>query len=762
MRKHQTAIFCSVLIPVFLLFSAFGIVYRHYSNVIDRHMEGGPFADAVNIYGAPLVVSDGDAVDAADLESELHLAGYRYTGSGSAVEVVPQDGVPVRIVFGPKQISLIEMNGRDIKTWTLGAPLLANLSAGREKRQMVTFQQIPKVLVNAVSSIEDKHFFTHEGLDIARIVKAAYVDFRDRRKEQGASTLTMQLVRDLYLDPDKRWKRKLAEAMMTIHLEREWPKQKIFETYANEVYLGRQSSYSIHGFAEGAEVFFGKHLADLSLPEAATLAGMVQRPSYFNPYHNPEATTERRNLVLSLMRANRYIDEDEYRAAVDAPLNVSGQQVHEDPYGTSYFLDLVTDDLENIEKGDLPDSGGVRTTIDLDLQRAASEAISDGMVEVDKMLAAKYAKTGVKAEAALIAIDPHMGEIKAVVGGRDYARSQLNRILAKRPPGSVFKPFVYAAAMDTAVDGGNRTFTPASMVNDSPATFGSGRYAYQPANFKNESFGTITFRQALAKSDNIAAVKVAQEVGYDNVVAMARRCGLKDEIKPTPSVALGTYVVTPLEIAGAYTAFANGGMWVKPHIIEADASDAHQADVHQAMDPRVAYLMVSMLQEVLRSGTAASVRSRGFLLPAAGKTGTSHDGWFAGFTSNLLCVVWVGFDNYQELDLEGAKSALPIWTEFMKKATQLGRYRNAQEFPMPDGIDTVKICNSSGKLATDFSTDTRNEVFISGTQPTELCDTVVPPPAPLPASNAVSNLLLSPVPAPAADPPSAPVEPSQP
>ena len=664
LRRHQTAVFCSVLIPFGLLTAASITAYFHYSKIIDLHMQGGPFADAVNVYGAPLPGKDADA---------LRQAGYSFTTSGSTI-----------------------------------VPLLTNLSAGREKRELVTFDQIPRVLVNAVSSVEDKRFFRHDGIDVPRMVKAAYVDFRDRRKAQGASTLTMQLVRDLYLDKDKKWKRKIAEAMMTIHLEREWSKEKIFDTYANEVYLGRQGPYSIHGFAEGAEVYFGKHLADLTLPEAATLAGMVQRPSYLNPWRNPRATQERRDLVISLMRANRYITAAQCEAAINTPLAINGHASGDDLYGTSYFLDLVMDDLENIQKEEGSDRS-VNTTIDLNLQRDATEAIQAGMAEVDK-------RTGRKAEAALIAIDPHTGEIKAVVGGRDYARSQLNRVLAKRPPGSVFKPFVYATAMDSAINGASQTFTPASMVDDSPQAFGS----YQPANFRNESFGNLTFRQALAKSDNVAAVKVAEMVGYGNVVAMARRAGLNGNIQPTPSVALGTYDVTPLEMAGAYTVFANGGAFVKPHIVADDSPVTHQA-----MDPRVAYLITSMMQEVLRTGTGAGVRSRGFVQPAAGKTGTSHDGWFAGFTSNLLCVVWVGFDDYKELGLEGAKSALPIWTAFMKKAAH-----NGKEFPMPAGIESATICNRSGKLAGDYCTDTRNEVFIAGTQPVDKCDVDLPLPLP--------------------------------
>jgi penicillin-binding protein 1B len=304
----------------------------------------------------------------------------------------------------------------------------------------------------------------------------------------------------------------------------------------------------------------------------------------------------------------------------------------------------------------------------------------------------------------------------------------MNRIFAKRPPGSVFKPFVYAAAMNTGIEGGDNILTPASTVDDEPTTFVFDNKTYRPANFHNEFFGTLTLRQALAKSDNVAAVKVAQMVGYSAVVSMARQAGLNGDIQPTPAVALGSYAVTPFEMAGAYTAFANGGMWVKPQVVSrvqnADGETIHkgQSEARQAMDPRVAYLMTNMLEEVMRSGTATGVRTRGFTLPAAGKTGTSHDGWFAGFTSQLLCIVWVGFDDYRELNLEGAKSALPIWTEFMKKAARLGTYRNAREFPRPSGVRSAKICLESGKLAGDLCTKTTTEVFIVGTEPQDKCD----------------------------------------
>jgi penicillin-binding protein 1B len=723
--RHRQAILLSVAIPLALIGIGATLAYRHYSALIDAQLEGGPFQDAANIYGAPFVISEGDSLSEAELANDLSLAGYTagtggkprtFAESRDEVLAAPAEGGSAIVFFTGDKVSRIAVNGATVKTWSAGAPLLTSLTASREKRHMVSFGEIPRELVDAVTAAEDKHFFKHRGLDMPRIVKAAYVDFRDHRKEQGASTLTMQLVRGLWLHPEKKWKRKVAEAIMTIHLERKWSKEKIFETYANEVYLGREAAYSIHGFAEGSRAFFGKPLSELTLPQAAMLAGMVQRPSYFNPFRNPDRTKERRDLVLYLMKANGFISADAYRDAVDAPLGVVAQEKDDDALGTSYFLDLVTDELQNSsnEKEPTPD---VYTTIDLNLQKAAREAIDTGMAQVDRLLAGRYAKTKSRAEAALIAIDPHTGEIKAIIGGRDYTKSQLNRAMAKRPPGSVFKPFVYAAAMNTGIEGGQQIFTPASTVDDSPTVFHFGRQTYTPANFKNESYGTLTLRQALAKSDNVAAVKVAQSVGFDQVVAMARRAGLNDDIKPTPSVALGSYAVTPMEIVGAYTPFANNGMWVKPHILANESSDSHLA-----MDPRVAYLMTNLLEEVMRTGTAAGVRSGGFILPAAGKTGTSHDGWFAGFTSELLCVVWVGFDDYQELDLEGAKSALPIWTEFMKRAAKLSPYRDAKEFVNPGGVDSVKICNESGKLAGDLCTSTRSEVFISGTAPQDVCN----------------------------------------
>jgi penicillin-binding protein 1B len=384
---------------------------------------------------------------------------------------------------------------------------------------------------------------------------------------------------------------------------------------------------------------------------------------------------------------------------------------------------MMNDELQSTLGESAGEGHRVVATLDPQLQRAAENAARSGMEAVDKQLHL----TGTKPQVALIALDPRTGEIKALVGGRNYNQSQLNHVLASRQPGSVFKPFVYAAAIETALSGADKTFTPASLVTDEATTFTFGNETYQPRDFHGDFQGDVTLRTALAESLNIASVSLAQQVGYARVVRIAREAGLN--VQPTPSVALGAYEATPLDIAAAYTIFANHGMWVKPTTIQmvsaADGSvlNQHQPSVRAAIDPRVAYLTLSMMQEVLRSGTGASARSRGFALPAAGKTGTSRDGWFAGFTSELLCVVWVGFDDNHDLKLEGARSALPIWADFMKLAGQMAPYRAAHDFRAPSGVVTADICNDSGELAGSACPKVRSEFFIAGTEPTTMCTT---------------------------------------
>jgi len=722
--------------------------YAKYSRLIDQKLRAGPFANTSKIFAAPRLVAVGDASTAEEIAAALRRCGYsesRANAMGSfqlrpdgAIEIFPgpdsyfdQEAGVIKFAGGriSQIVSLRDNTGR--AQYQLEPQLITNLfDRNREKRRLVKFADIPKVLIDAVTSAEDKRFFQHQGFDPLRIVKAAYVDLKEGRKEQGASTLSQQLARNLWLEPDKRWTRKMAELLITLRLEQTLSKQQIFEDYANQTYLGRRGSFSINGFGEAAEAYFGKDIRQLTLPEAATLAGMIQRPGYYNPYRNPDRVRDRRNLVLSLMRQNDDITDREYALAVDSPLNLAkgASQSLDAPY----FVDQVNEFLQS-QFQDLDfqaSSFRVYTTLDLDLQRAATESIREGMQGVDELIRKQKRFKGEpipEAQCALIALDPHTGEIKALSGGRNYGASQLNHILAKRQPGSIFKPFVYTAALNTALEGGPRILTASTTVLDEPTTFWFDNRPYEPSNFKHEFYGTVTLRQAIAHSLNVATVKVGEMVGFDTVVELAKQAGLNYNIQPTPAVALGAYEVTPFEMAGAYTIFANQGVYVKPNFVSMVRAQngkdiyTNKTEERTVLDPRVAYLMTNLMEEVMRSGTAAGVRARGFGVPAAGKTGTSHDGWFAGYTSDLLCIVWVGFDDNRQLDLEGAHSALPIWTEFMKRALQYRAYRNARPFVAPDGIVSVEIDPESGMLATPYCPTTITEVYISGTQPVTAC-----------------------------------------
>ena len=741
-----------ILVVGVALFTVVGLgvftyYYSKYSRLIDDKLRAGPFVTTAKLFAAPQSVAVGDTITPGEIAAELHRSGYNESRSNptgyyqihpDSIEVFPgpdsyfdQEAGVIKFSKGKiSQITSLQDN-TSRNQYQLEPELITSLSGpNREKRRIVKFADIPKVVVDAITSAEDKRFFQHSGIDPIRIVKAVYVDLKEGRKEQGASTLSQQLARGFWLDQKKHWTRKLAEVIITLELEQKLSKEQIFEDYANMVYLGWRGSFEIHGFGEAAEAYFGKDLSQISLPEAATLAGIIQRPSKFNPYQFPERTRERRNIVLSLMHQNELINDRDYELAVNSPLTVARGAAQS--VDAPYFADLVDEALQSKFQDANFRSGGFRiyTTLDMNLQRAAAEAVRIGMQSVDEQIRKQRRFRGQpipEPQVALVALDPHTAEVKAVIGGRNYGVSQLNHALAKRQPGSIFKPFVYAAALNSAVQGGPHILTASTQVMDEPTTFWFDGKPYEPSNFKHEFHGMVTLREALAHSMNVATVKVAEMVGYDAVVEMANRAGMNYKIQPTPAVALGAYEITPIEAAGAYTIFSNQGSYVQPSFLnlvrtqDGQVIYKNQIEQKQVLDPRVAYLMTNLMEEVLRSGTAAAVRARGFTVPAAGKTGTSHDGWFAGFTSKLLCVVWVGFDDKRELNLEGAKSALPVWAEFMKRAHEHREYKNVTDFDAPPGIVSVQIDPLSGELATAACPKVRTEYFIEGTQPVQMC-----------------------------------------
>lgn len=729
---------------------AFVHYYNIYSKMIDARLRGGPYTTTARIFAAPTSVAVGDHTSPAEVADSLRHAGYNenrnnpvgsYTVGADSIDIFPGgdsyfDQEPATVKFAGGKISrivsLADNTSRPL--YELEPQLITNLyTSNREKQRVVHYDDIPVVLRDAILSAEDKRFFQHSGFDPIGIIRSAWVDVKRGRNAQGASTLSMQLARDMFLTPARNWRRKMAEIMITLQLEQKLTKQQIFEMYCNQVDLGYRGSFTIRGFGEASQAYFGKDIRSLTLPEAASLAAMVRGASYYNPYRHPDRVRERRNSILALMRGNGFITDREYGVAIEAPLSfVTGPAESSD---APYFVDLLNEDLEKRFPGyDFhAHSDKIYTSLDLDLQKAANEAVAAGMKQIDEIVhKQKRFKSApfVEPQVALIALDPHTGEIKALVGGRNYGVSQLNHIVSERPPGSIFKPFVYAAAMNTAVAGGSRILTPASIVVDEPTTFEFDGQEYTPNNFEHEYYGAVTLRKALAKSLNVATIKVAETVGYGTVVSLAHRAGINEDVKATPAMAIGSYDATPLEMAGAWTIFANAGVHVQPSFVslvkEANGKVLLDQKVvsKPVLDPRVDYLMVSMLEEVMRTGTAAGVRARGFTVPAAGKTGTSggeRDGWFAGFTTKLLCLVWVGFDDNRELQIEGARSALPIWTEFMKRALLLPRYADVKEFEAPDGVVTVNIDPESGMPATPQCPMQQPEVFIAGTEPVGLC-----------------------------------------
>jgi penicillin-binding protein 1B len=741
------------LVVSLLAFSAcagvFVYFYVTYARMIEEKLRTGPFSNASMLYAAPRPINVGDQADGEEIAAYLRRAGYAESNTSrmgwyrvrpDAIEINPgpdaydSEGAVIKIDRGVVA-QIISLRDHTERTqYYLEPELITNLfDSKRQKRRLVRFEEIPQVMIDALVSAEDKHFFEHAGFDPVGIIRAAWIDVKERRGSQGASTISQQLARMLLLGEKQRgWRRKIPETLITLHLEQKLSKRQIFEYYVNDVYLGSQGSFRIHGLGEGALVYLGKDLKQVTLPDAALLAGLINSPQNREPFRHPERAVARRNTVLKLMRENGYIGDQQWAEATASPLKVTREAV--ETSDAPYFVDLVDDHLQSrFRNYDFQnESFRVYTTLDMNLQRDAVAAVRAGIVETDQQWKRRNKKYGTTefplAQVCLVALNAETGEVLALAGGRSYGVSQLDHCLAKRQPGSSFKPFVYTAAMMTAIDpDANAVLTPATTIVDEPTTFWFDEKPYEPSNFGDEYHGTITLRWALAHSVNIPAVKVAEKTGYDKVAKVARMAGLNVDIKATPSIALGAYEVTPLEIAGAYTVFANSGDLLRTSFVKSirDRSGAavfqERLERQRAFDPRVIYLVQNMMEEVMRSGTAAGVRSRGFLLPAAGKTGTSRDGWFAGFTSKVICVVWVGFDDNRDFRLEGARSALPIWTDFMKRAHRHREYRNVKPFEAPEGIVTADIDADTGQLASPSCPRVRSEVFIAGTQPIEAC-----------------------------------------
>jgi penicillin-binding protein 1B len=747
----------------------FTFYWNKYGHIVDERLKEPLFADTAKIYAAPAEVRPGQKLTPGEIEQQLQQAGYSEQGQGAAspmgtyavndnaITIHPgpqsyhsEDGATIS--FSGDAVSQISGdNGQALAAYELEPLLITGLSdENRAKRRLVTYDELPRYLVPAVTAIEDRRFFQHGGVDYVRLMGAAIDDLRHAHYSQGGSTLTMQLARGFFLSPEKHIKRKIIEIIITFQLEHRFNKQQIFQMYANQVPLGQRGSFSIDGFGEAAQAYYGKDVRQLDLPECALLAGIIQSPSRLNPFRHPERALERRNVVLDAMVETGDITKAQAEQAKAAPLQLDPGAF--DAGEAPYFVDLVRDQLiQRLGDADYNQQGlRIYTSLDPQLQEIAQDAVADGMKTVDAMVTARHDRLVrialrshstppplVSPQVALVALNPHTGQVLALVGGRNYGLSQFDHAVSHRPTGSIFKPFVYAAAFNTALagtpltnaDGTSAVFTPVTILHDAQTTFTFDNQDYTPRDFDNKYYGDITATEALYRSLNNPTIALAQMVGFDNVASLARDAGIKSA-RGTPAMAIGAYDATPLEMAGAYTVFANDGVHIDPWMLASvrapngDVIADYAPQMRPILDPRAAFLTVSMMEQVLNNphGTGAGVRNMGFTAPAAGKTGTSHDAWYAGFTSNLLCIVWVGNDDYSDVKLEGAHAAGPIWADFMKNAVKLPEYSDTRDFVPPAGVLQVSLDDNTNLLADAACPDDYTAAFLDGTQPTDTCD----------------------------------------
>ena len=732
-----------------------GYYFVVFSRVVDARLHGERQRVLPHVYARPFEIRRGQALSIEQFVDRLNDLGYaNRPGAARAGEFVvdratvllrPKGGnaagSPVRVSFrttpkkaqAPSGIERLDVGGQVRESVTLETPMLTSLIASaRQKRRQVPLATIPDVTVKAVLAIEDRRFYGHPGIDPIRMVGALRQNLRgDRPYLEGASTITQQLVKNVFLaeviaNPTaKSYRRKMLEQIMAIVLERRASKAEILELYLNDVYLGQRGSFAIHGVAEAARLIFGKDVSNLTLAESATIAGIIHSPPALSPFSSPARSRDRRNVVLREMADAGYVTEEAARAAMAEPLTVVARALEAE---APYFVDFVDETLDTQFPGltGAATSLDVYTTLDVHFQRFAQDAVRQGLERVDELL--KRRKRRQPAQAALIALDPRNGDVLALVGGRSYNQTQFNRAtIAKRQPGSAFKPFVFLAAFDRQVNEGLTTLTPASLVTDEPTTFIFEDKAYEPGNYEDDYEGPVTLRRALAKSLNNATVKVAESAGYWMIADLWRRIGTGTPPQPYPSIALGVFEATPLEVATAYTVFPNLGQVRQPRsilrVVRGGREDLlpKPAAPRRVAHPETTYLVLNMLRGVLSEGTGAEVRGSGFLLDAGGKTGTTNDlrdAWFVGFTPELLTVVWVGFDDNQPIGLSGAQAALPIWLSFMTRA--LAGHADVQ-FQAPAGLVWVDIDRDTGKLAVPGCPRVLREAFLAGTEPTESC-----------------------------------------
>ncbi|MEO8502602.1 MAG: PBP1A family penicillin-binding protein [Acidobacteriota bacterium] len=664
----------------------------------------------------------------ADLGAEVTVGRFRVSPQGCTVFLRafptprgPQPAERVDVMWDGKRIQALRVGGNMVNEVALEPPLLASFyGAETKERRPVELATLPDHLVRAVLAAEDDSFFEHGGLSTLGILRAAWVNVAAGGKvKQGGSTLTQQMVKNLYFTQERTWQRKAREAVLSILIDRNYDKREILEAYLNEIYWGQSGSVSLLGVGAVSRVLFAKDPQNLTLTESALLAGMIQSPGEYWPTRHPEKAMQRRNYILERLAELRWFPRADIDRAKQQPLGLAAAPVV--VRRASYFVDAATVEVaKRFGITDLADHGfAIFTTLHGEDQRRAEESVAAGIEAAEKSY--QKGQTGTL-QSALVSLDPKTGSILAYVGGRDYRKSQFDRASqAQRQAGSAFKPVVYATAFQDGIA------TPATVIEDSPLTIELANMVWEPQNDDDEYRGWVSARTAIEDSLNVPTARLAMQVGLKRIVEVARGLGVTSPLQAVPALSLGAFEVSPIELATVYATLANGGVRPNVHGVEAVLAQGGSPltvtpfpDPVAVLSPSTVYLVTSVLQGVLNHGTATSVRNS-LQDPLAGKTGTTNgrrDSWFAGYAPTRATLVWVGYDDNSETRLSGARAAVPIWSKFMLAVRPPGGYEN---FSTPPGITTATIDPETGELATERCPKVMTEFFLVGHVPSELC-----------------------------------------
>ena len=715
------------------------------SSQIEKRFSGKRWSVPTKVFSDTTVLYPGQRINRIFFLAKLSRLSYRnvyhkpkrkgeFCASGSVIELFLYDlkvasqrreGFPVQIKLLRNSITSIQRLDTEKPVPFLELEpeeIMSFYGPERERRQLLSINQVPQHLIYAIIAAEDIRFYNHHGLDPQGILRALYTNLRHLALVQGGSTITQQLAKSYFLSPERTFSRKLKELLMAITIECIYTKDEILEIYLNEIYLGQKGSVSINGVGEAANFYFAKPASELSLAESAAIAGMVRAPNYYSPYRDKERCRNRRNVVLQTMLTREWISDKDLRVASAMPIKVATRPVH--ATGAPYFIDYLTDQLKALYPRETLSSLGLSlyTTLNTQVQVAAEKALAKGLSRLEKSYPRlRRSQPEKKLQGAIIVIQPKTGFILAMVGGRNYNESQYNRITqSRRQPGSAFKPFVFLSALDS--------FTPATVLSNAPRSYEVNGKKWEPQNYEPDFEEQVSVRKALAKSLNLATVDLAMRVGLKRIVTTAKAFYFSTPVKPYPSLALGSFEIIPLELARAYCVFAADGilpdtlslkevMDEKGHV-----SEQRPRTSKQLTSPEKAFIMNSMLRGVVTEGTARSLGDLGVAFPVAGKTGTTNDfrdAWFVGYTPDILALVWVGFDNGDSIHVAGATAAVPIWADLVKSIPE---YISGEWFTMPSEVVKRVICPASGQLAIPATCpDRQEEVFLQNNAPAEYC-----------------------------------------